>query len=200
MVGLTQPDRFVGAPAVVEWIRAAFLEDDGPLFSEIHSHLRSASIGVLWTNASNSRHGKRIVGQAEMTRNMGNHGAWQRARMLCHLRELLGEVPDFLITLDSVYASQARDVEFAALIDHELTHCAQQEDEFGMPAFVKSTGMPKFCIKGHDVQEFVSVVRRFGIEAAGPEAVDMVIAAAQKPVIGKAKVAAACGVCIRAVA
>jgi hypothetical protein len=51
-------------------------------------------------------------------------------------------------------------------------------------------------MRGHDVEEFVDVVRRFGIQAAGEAATDMVIAAAQKPEIAEARLAQACGTCM----
>jgi hypothetical protein len=36
------------------------------------------------------------------------------------------------------------DATFCALVEHELSHCGQERDEFGMPRFKKSTGLPAF--------------------------------------------------------
>jgi hypothetical protein len=124
-------------------------------------------------------------------------GKWLRARIEQQLLDWFGEVPDFLITIDAQYAAVCSDIDLAALIDHELNHCVQDTDQYGMPKFSKTTGRPSFTIQGHDVEEFVSVVRRFG---AGPDVQALVDAANGKPEVGVASVAKACGTCIKAVA
>jgi hypothetical protein len=189
-------DRFVPALDVLEWIRACYLTEHGALYGAHHAHLNDAGIGILWTNCENARHGRRIVGQCELTEHSGgSQGRWRRARAEQQIHEWFGGMPDFIITLDAVFAEQADDVAFCALVDHELTHCAQALDEFMVPKFDKVTGKPKFALRGHDVEEFTSVVERFGIEAAGPSAVELVIAAAATPSIARSKVAMACGTC-----
>ena len=195
--GLVEPDRFVPAPPLLSWIRECYLHEDGLLFSADHTHLDDAEIGVLWTTAENTRHGRRIVGQAEMPSNAGGSGKWRRAKQEQQLREWFGLVPDFLLTFDAAYCMGVDDITFAALVDHELTHCAQQTDAFGAPKFSQSTGRPLWCMRGHDVEEFVSVVRRFGIQAAGEAATDLVIAAASPPEIAPAKIARVCGTCAK---
>lgn len=201
MEGLIASDWFVPAPDLLEWVRSAYLDDSGALFTEEHAHLEVATIGCLWTNAENTRHGRRIVGQAEMPeRSIGRSGKWQKARGMQQLEEWFGEVPSFVLTFDAVYAEQVDDASFCSLVDHELFHCAQAEDEFGQPRFKKSDGRPMWTIRGHDVEEFTGVVRRFGIQAAGKGATEMVIAAAKQPEIATARVAQACGTCLRLVA
>ncbi|WP_371412322.1 putative metallopeptidase [Ensifer sp. NM-2] len=59
--------------------------------------------------------------------------------------------------------------------------------------FSRSTGRPVFVIRGHDVEEFVGIVRRYGADAAGVRA--MVDAANQKPEIARMQIAHACGTC-----
>ena len=195
---VTGRNLFIPAPELAAWVKQAYLHEDGPLFTEEHAHLAQIDIGCLWTNAENSRQKRRIVGQAELGSNIGGRmGKWTKARAEFQLEEWFGFIPDFLLTFDALYAADIDDASFAALVDHELFHCAQDTDRFGMPAFVEATGLPKCCIRGHDVEEFTSVVRRFGIEAAGPNAVEMVIAAAQRPEIGPAKLAQGCGTCLR---
>lgn len=199
--GATAPDRFVPAPELTQWIRDAYLDAEGPLFTEEHGHLTTASIGCLWTNAENTRHMRRIVGQAEIPAwsNMRS-GKWQKARASQQLMEWFGAIPDFLLTFDALYAEQIDDPSFSALVDHELFHCAQEEDEFGQPKFRKSDGKPVWRIRGHDLEEFVGVVRRFGVEAAGQAATDFVIAAAKRPEIARGKLAQACGTCLKVAA
>lgn len=196
MDGLIAADRFVPAPELQDWIRQSYIYQSGPLYTVEHAHLEQAFIGCLWTNAQNTRQGRRIVGQAEMPERANKGGKWQKARADQQIMEWFGGMPHFLITFDAVHAADCDDASFCALVDHELFHCAQDMDEFGAPKFNKE-GNPVFTMRGHDVEEFVGVVRRFGIQAAGEAATDMVIAAAQKPEIAPARLAQACGTCMR---
>jgi len=188
--------QFVPALSLMEWIRDAFLDAAGGLHWSGHSHLREATIGCLWTTAENTNKGRSIVGQAEMT-TRGGGGGWSRARSAQQRREWFGQDPLFLLTFDAYHAATVDNATFAALVDHELCHCAQVLDDFGSPAFNSQTGEPLFTIRGHDVEEFVSVVERFGVAAAGPDAVDLVIAASRPPSIAPSMLAAACGTCNR---
>ena len=193
---LTTDGTFMPAPELVDWIKAAFLDEEGPLHYPGHVHLNDARICALWTNAENAKQGRKIVGQAEMPKRSRSGGKWQQSRSAQQLREWFGiDAPDFLLTFDALYCSSIDDNGFAALVDHELCHCAQETDAFGAPKFNQDTGRPMFTIRGHDVQEFVSVVERFGIEAAGEAAVDMVIAAAKKPSIAPVRISQSCGTC-----
>ncbi|ASJ61546.1 hypothetical protein SMB554_20520 (plasmid) [Sinorhizobium meliloti] len=80
-----------------------------------------------------------------------------------------------------------------ALVEHELNHAAQATDAFGAPKFSRSTGRPVFTIRGHDGEEFVGVVRRYGADAAGIRAI--VDAANRPPEIARAQIAHAGGTC-----
>lgn len=198
MSELTGPDVTVPDPELAAWIRDAYYTEGGPFFTHEHAHLGHATLGCLWTNAPNSSKGRRIVGLAEMPeRSLGRGGKWSKARQEQQLREWFGCVPNFVLTFDALYADSCDDASFCALVDHELCHCAQAVDEFGAPKFNRETGLPVFTMRGHDVEEFVSVVRRWGIQAAGEAATDLVIAAAQKPEIAPAKIAQGCGICAR---
>ncbi|MQU78407.1 hypothetical protein FB009_109180 [Sinorhizobium medicae] len=109
------------------------------------------------------------------------------------IKQWFGFVPDFIITLDAEYCRHCGDAEFMALVEHELYHAAQDTDAFGAPKFSRSTGRPVFTIRGHDVEEFVGVVRRYGADAAGVRA--LVDAANGPPEIAKAQISHACGTC-----
>lgn len=187
--------RFVPAPDLVAWISTLFLTEDGLLFDTEHMHLNSAFIGCLWTTAPNSRQMRRIVGQAEMPAQGGNN-SWSRARAEQQLREWFGRLPDFLLTFDALYANEIDDASFCALVDHELRHCAQALDQYGAPKFNRATGLPVFAMRGHDIEEFVAVVRRFGVAAAGEAAQRFVDAALLEPEIAPAQIAQACGTCL----
>lgn len=163
------------------------------MFNPDHAHLIPASIGMLWTTVSNSKKGRTVIGQAEMGQPAGMMGKWARARAEAQVLGWFGLVPDFIITIDANFWVSASDAQACALIEHELYHAAQDVDAFGAPKFSKSTGRPVFVIRGHDVEEFVGVVRRYGADAAGVRA--MVDAANQKPEIARVQIAHACGTC-----
>lgn len=184
-------DRFVPAPDLLEWIRATFLEEASPLYNHEHAHLRDAALGVLWTNCDNSKQMRAVIGQAELMPPMAM-GKWQRARAIQQIEEWFDGMPDFLLTFSAPAAAGMDDPSFCAMVEHELYHCAQKLDEFGMPKF-KQDGTPSFAIRGHDVEEFVGVVARYGAEAAGVSA--MVDAATAGPTIGRASIAGICGTC-----
>ena len=46
-------------------------------------------------------------------------------------------MPAFLITLAANYCAQRSDIEFCVLVEYELYHMGQEEDEFGLPKFMK---------------------------------------------------------------
>jgi Putative phage metallopeptidase len=187
---------FEPAPELIEWAVETFIAEGAPLENIEHAHLRYARIAALWTAAPNSRYGRPIVGQAEFTRNGvgGSQGKWAKARVEQQVMEWFGFVPDFILTFDARYAAACSDAELCALVEHELLHCGQERDEFGAPRFSKSSGLPAFCICGHDVEEFVSIVRRYGADAAHVRA--MIEAAAAGPEIAPASIASACGTCL----
>lgn len=188
----------IGAPSFVpssdleEWARQSFIDPDAVMVNEEHGHLNQARIGFLWTTTPNSRAGNRIVGQCELMPPMAM-GKWQKARAEQQIEAWFGFVPDFLITLDASYAVQCDDAEFCSLVEHELLHAGQEMGPFG-PKFRKS-GQPAFAIRGHDVEEFVSIVRRYGVGAAAGATRALVEAANQSPLIARASISQACGTC-----
>lgn len=183
---------FAPAPELIEWAVETFIESGATLYNEDHHHLNFASLGALWTNVANGRAGRRIVGQCEM--GLPPMGKWGRARMERQLIDWFGTPPDFLLTFDADYASTCSDAEFMALVEHELYHCGQAKDAFGNPKFNQQNGKPMLAVRGHDVEEFVGVVRRYGAEATHVRA--LVDAANAKPEIAAVSVAQACGTCM----
>lgn len=194
MFDLSEVNRgFVPALDLATWVRAVFIDDEGPLANPAHAHLQDADIGVLWTTVANRRHGLVILGQAEMGDTIGGMGKWAKARARQQLCEWFGDIPTFVMTISADYARECEDIEFCALIEHELFHMGQDNDEFGSPKF-KRDGKPAFGMRGHDVEEFVGVVRRYGAEATGTAA--LVEAANKGPEIGSARITQACGTCL----
>lgn len=191
---LDGPERFIPAPDLAEWMLATFVAPDGPLANPEHEHLQQAEIGVLWTNIENTRQGRRIIGQCELGEPQGAMGKWAKGRARQQVAEWFGAVPDFIVTIDAAFAAEADDASFCALVEHELYHAAQEHDAYGAPKF-RRDGSPVFTLRGHDVEEFVGVVRRYGAAAAGVAA--FVEAASARPQVAAARISHACGTCQR---
>lgn len=189
--GDDEPETFVPAPQFAEWIRDTFLNGSGPLQNEDHAHLLDASLGVLWTNAVNRRQMRDILATAEIPTIQA--GGWKRARHEHQLREWFGAVPDFLLTFYAPVCTVLDDRAFCALVEHELYHCAQQVDGYGSPMFSRDTGLPLFAMRGHDVEEFTGVVRRYGVTSGDVR--ELVAAANQAPLLPGEPIARACGAC-----
>jgi len=181
------------SPELEAWARATFIEPGATLWNEDHDHLNRAALGFVWTTVSNSRGGNMIAGQCETMPPMAM-GKWARARAEQQITEWFGSIPDFLITIDANYAQVCDEPEFCALVDHELYHAAQERDQYGAPKFTRD-GRPKFGLKGHDVEEFVGIVRRYGAGPAAGATQALVEAASRRPEIAAAQISQACGTC-----
>lgn len=181
---------FLPAPEVGKWFAAHVLDDEGSLHNPEHKHLREADIAYLWASGSIQKQGRTVLGTCEQVAIRA--GGWQKQRQESQFLQWFGYVPTFLITLAGSYCAECGDAEFAALLEHEHYHIGQKMDEFGAPAFTKE-GYPKLGIRGHDVEEFVGVVRRYG---PSPDVRRLLEAAAGAPEVATANIAASCGTCL----
>lgn len=186
----TQWSEIVPSPELRDWTMDTFIREGGRLRNEDHIHLLDADIGFLWARTGFVKASRLVLGQAEQV--AFRAGGWQKARAEQQMVEWFGDIPDFLITLASDYCAECSDAEFCALVEHELYHIAQELDAFGAPAFIRD-GMPKLKLRGHDVEEFVGVVRRYG---ASPDVQRLVEAANSRPEVEKINIARACGTCL----
>ena len=184
---------FMPALNLNEFMEETLLNEKHFLFNPDHIHLSRARIGFLWTSAENSRMGKRIIGTAEIP--MFRCGKWQKARQEQQLSEWFGFEPDFLVTYDASFWINSEPPEILSLFEHELYHCGQAKDMFGLPKFSRETGKPIYALAPHSIEEHTGVVRRYGVAASGQDAIDFVSAANQKPEIAAAKLKGLCGVC-----
>lgn len=183
--------KLIPASGIHEWVTEKILDGEGSLYNPDHSHLIDADIAFLWAATAFTKQGRTVLGQAEEV--MMRAGGWQKARMEQQMYEWFGRKPDFIITLAADFCMNCSDLEFCALVEHELYHIAQATDEFGAPKFYRDSGLPKLCMRGHDVEEFVGVVRRYGTS----DEVQKLVDAASKPAeVSKINIARSCGTCM----
>ena len=186
-------DRFKPAPEVWKWIEKEILAEDGRVHNPEHAHLIDADLEVLWAPAGFVKQMRRVIGQAEEV--MIRAGGWQKMRQEEQFMDWFGRVPSFVITLDASYCAECSDADWCALVEHEMYHLAHKKDEFGAPMFTKD-GLPKIGIRGHDVEEFVGVVRRYGVGDPNGAIAQLARAASNRPELNLASIAGACGTCI----
>lgn len=182
--------RLTPAVGVFDWVKSHIISEEGSIHNPDHSHLIDADLEFMWASSGFEKQGRFVLGQAEQV--MFRVGGWQKARAEQQMFEWFGRTPEFMITLDASYCSDCSDLEFCALVEHELYHVSQALDNFGVPKF-KDDGSAKLKIRGHDVEEFIGVVRRYGANAAVDE---MVKAAQSKPEVARIDISKACGTCL----
>lgn len=181
----------IPAEGVTEWVNENILSRDGNLYNPDHEHLTDADVCFMWASGGFAKKGRTVLGQAEQV--MLRAGGWQKARMEQQMHEWFGCIPKFIITLAGDYCAQCSDLEFCALVEHELYHIAQATDDFGAPKFNKETGQPVLTMRGHDVEEFTGVVRRYGASKEVQELVDAANAPAE---VADIDIARSCGTCL----
>lgn len=185
---------FMPDKSLWQWVIDNLISESSPLHNPDHAHLADANVGFLWTNTENSSKGRQVIGQCEEL--IFRCGKWQKYRQILQMSEWFGDIPEYLITLDANYCAQCSDTELLALIEHEIYHIGQAVDDFGVPKFNRETGAPSLCIRGHDVEEFIGVVRRYGVGQPDGKLAQLVLAANRKPEITSIDITKACGTCI----
>jgi len=183
---------FEPAPEVKAWMLSTFIEEGAPLYNEDHKHLSNADFEVLWASRGFERQGRFVLGTTEEV--AFRAGGWQKERQEFQMQQWFGRIPHYLITLDGAFAREADDADWCALVEHELYHIGQKT-EFGAPAF-KRDGQPKLYMRGHDVEEFVGIVRRYGTGHPGGKLASLVSAANTQPTVSRYRMAQACGTCL----
>lgn len=188
------PIDFEPAHDLRKWILETFVYQDGSLFNPEHEHIELFDrdfFAVLWASSAFVKAEKVVLGQCE--RVMINVGGWKKVRQELQLRNWFGYIPTYIITIDAQYAAEASDTDFCALIEHELCHIGVKRDADGNIQVSNMTGEPKHYLRGHDVEEFYTVVERYGASDAVQKMVDL---ANKGPTMGKAKIAHSCGTCL----
>jgi hypothetical protein len=182
-------ETFLPAPEVRDWFTWAFLSEGAPLHNPDHDDLLMADIGVVWTDVKCVRQMIQVVGMMELARPSPMDNQWKKARYNHQLKSWFGNVPDFLMTLYAPHLSEVDNATFCAIVEHELYHARLR--------FITRQGKPVWAIYGHDVEEHVGIVARYGAGAAAGKTVELVAAAKKKPLVAPAQVSMACGTCLR---
>lgn len=186
---------FVPSLEMAEWAMNTFIAEKAPLVNPDHEYLRRARIGFLWTNVPNSRHQRKVVATAELgPPNPSKGGKWAVAKEEYQIFQWFGCIPDFKITCYAPDFAVMADIDHCATVEHELYHCHVQYKD-GFPRYRKD-GSYFWALRGHDVEEHVGIVRRYGAAAGAGETVVLVEAARRAPEVGLANIAGACGTCL----
>lgn len=186
------------------WARETFVLPGSALANPDHAHLVDCRIGALWARPQLRRHQRQILATTEVPLPPPAANAWTRGLWLDQQLALFpawqGELPDFRWIFWARSAQDLDDLSWCALVEHELYHCGEDLDEYGAPKFDRLTGRQKYAIKGHDVEEHVGVVERYGADIIDGSVERLVAAAKRGPTIGRASIAGACGTCVRSAA
>lgn len=186
---------FVPAFGLVSWVKETFIDAGGLLTNPDHEHLQQADIAFIWTNVENVKRRRLILGQCQLMPPGGDK--WTSTRSGGQIIEWFGGMPDALITIYAPAVATMDHWQFCALIEHELSHIGQATDKYGSPRFNDQTGKPTWEMRGHCVEEFTSIVRRYG--ATSPELAEMVRAVNKGPELSEANISRSCGTCLRLV-
>lgn len=127
-----------------------------------HEHLVDNEIDLAFIFRCDEKiiGGRRILGtvyEPKVQGGLKDVFEWMVTRML-------GRLPRFLVVLDAAYWAECGARNREILVFHELTHCQQKIDRHGALRF-DLDGNPVYGLRGHDVEEFTSVVRRYGIHS-----------------------------------
>jgi len=124
-----------------------------------HQHLIDNDIEIDWLMRTREKikGGRQVLGSVHEPACQGEF----KDLFQWMLERLLGRLPRFLVILDDEYWKAATPKAREILVFHELAHVRQKVDRYGAPRFDKD-GLPVYGLHGHDVEEFTSVVARYG--------------------------------------
>lgn len=185
------------APDLKEWVMKNFLTLSGPLHNPDHDHIaellddRESFLAFAWASSAFKSKQAFVLGQCEKV--MFNQGGWKKVRQEQQMRDWFGYVPTYLITIDASFCDEANDSEFCALIEHELYHIGVMRDDDGEIIYSDHTDLPKHYLAGHDVEEFIGVVKRWGPSESVKRLVEV---AKNPPFVSERDISKCCGNCV----
>lgn len=126
------------------------------LIPQHHEHLTPCEIRYLFIDPIPRSHGKSTMGRA---RKVSGLNAYLLAQPgldpeIAHDRLEGGDFELFVIEFAETIWNELDDRQRHALVDHELSHCWAGEDH---------QGRYRLSMRGHDVEEFRTVIERHGI-------------------------------------
>ena len=189
--------RLIPAPDLKKWVVANFLTLGGPLHNPDHDHIaellhdNEGFLAFAWASTAYTRAKRMVLGQCEKV--MFQQGGWKKARQEQQMRDWFGFVPIYLITIDASFCEKANDSEFCALLEHELYHIGVERDGDGEIIYSDHTGLPKHYLAGHDVEEFIGVVKRWG---ANENVKRLIEVAKNPPFVSDLDISKCCGNCV----
>lgn len=189
--------RLIPAPDLKKWVVANFLTLGGPLHNPDHDHIaellhdNKQFLDFAWASSAYTRAKRMVLGQCEKV--MFQQGGWKKARQEQQMRDWFGFVPTYLITIDATFCDKANDSEFCALLEHELYHIGVERDGDGEIIYSDHTGLPKHYLAGHDVEEFIGVVKRWG---ANENVKRLIEVAKNPPFVSDLDISKCCGNCV----
>ncbi len=189
--------RIVPASDLKNWVVANFLTLGGPLHNPDHDHIaemlhdNEGFLASAWASTAYTRTKRMVLGQCEKV--MFQQGGWKKARQEQQMRDWFGFVPIYLITIDASFCEKANDNEFCALFEHELYHIGVERDSDGEIIYSDHTGLPKHYLAGHDVEEFIGVVKRWGANNSVKQLVEV---AKNPPFVSDLDISKCCGNCV----
>ncbi|MDN8167616.1 putative metallopeptidase [Acinetobacter baumannii] len=189
--------RLAPAPDLMNWVIANFLTIGGPLYNPDHDHIaelihdNEEFLAFAWASSAYTRAKRMVLGQCEKV--MFQQGGWKKARQEQQMRDWFGFVPVYLITIDASFCEKANDSEFCALLEHELYHIGVERDLDGEIIYSDHTGLPKHYLAGHDVEEFIGVVKRWG---ANENVKRLIEVAKNPPFVSDLDISKCCGNCV----
>lgn len=188
--------QFIPEPDMPDFMMETFIDGSGELFNPDHAHLLDATFGVLWTNLENITKGRRILATVQEAEPNGR--PWSKGLKEVQLQEWFTDIPTFMIIIDGVKWMEFSNLQRCAILEHELYHCAQKKDKYGIPKFHYETGLPLFTTVGHDVEEFIGVVKRYGAHSEGLKQMEKALNS--KPELSIDSIEGVCGNCMKKVA
>jgi hypothetical protein len=155
---------FMGAQELRDWAFQTFIDAEGPLVNLDHSHLVDADICFVWSSQCFAKGGngeKVTVGTAQLANPTGKDGSKERTEWMWRLWNG-GELPDFVITICAPFVREAEAASICALIEHELYHLDVKLNPETDEPMLDADDRPVWCIRQHDVEQFIGVVERYG--------------------------------------
>lgn len=109
------------------------------VIAQHHDHLAEAKIALAWMH--------------EVKPDRDGHLVWGRTRKVGPAERIFHD-HDFVITLNAAVWVELSPTARRALMDHELSHCGSRTNDDDEVVYY---------VRKHDLEEFVAIVRRYGL-------------------------------------